>query len=89
MLTVTVFKERDAYERDLHKTFKRVYRKYSAQEQNDAWAEAKRLTSKIAFTQYVRLHTAFFGKKAGDPKQKMWEIGHDIAQGRAFSVHKQ
>ena len=87
MILVTVFKDRERYEKDLHKAFNKIRATNATAKYDDMWDLAKSVTSKVDFTQKVHVSPAFFeGKKQSEIKSDIYAIGHDIAQGRRFKA---
>jgi hypothetical protein len=85
MILVTVYKDRERYESDLHKTFNKV--KFKADTPDEAWADAKEKTSKIDFSQKVHVTDTFFiGKRESEIKEDVYALGFSIAQGRRFKT---
>jgi len=85
MILVTVFKDRERYESDLRKAFLQI--RPSVKKQDDAWAEAKEIVSKVDFSQKVNVSTDFYqGKKPGEIKEDVYAVGFSIAQGRRFKA---
>lgn len=80
MLTITVFKDEAKWSADLRKSALNCGLNKGNQ---NAWEDAKKITTKVDFTQSIRLGEDFFDNQVTN---KIFALAHDIANGRNFKT---